>query len=245
MAGKKLKNAPLKEVSFELFWKVSANETRMPHDPGYQFALGRFHQAIKGDFAVRKRILPPGVVMYPKAEFQFWTRERVWPVVQFGPGVLTVNDTEGTYTWDDYRNKIIKVVRALIESYDSQLKFDVCRLQYLDAIDLLTPGVNVEEHIAKNHQTSINTKYDLPGSFKGLSITQTRLLPDDSTLKVDIKTARNTLKNVPSIVWTTSIERRKQVNEEELLSWLDRAHSVASDTFVKMLKPEFYELLDK
>ena len=42
MREKKLKNAPLKEAIFELYWQLPKDPTNFPHDPELEFALGLF-----------------------------------------------------------------------------------------------------------------------------------------------------------------------------------------------------------
>jgi uncharacterized protein (TIGR04255 family) len=244
MASRKLKNAPLKEVIFELLWRVPPDHRGVHVDRGFDLAVGKFHHGIAKEFPITRRVVPPGVNIYPKPVFQFWKGAAIFPVVQLGPGILSVNDTDKNYTWEDFRSNVTKAIDLLINSYGSTLSFNICRLQYMDAVDLNIPDEGIEDYIAKNHLTSIKSEYKLPGKFKNLSIVQTRELEDASTLNVNITTARNNLKKVRSVIWKTQIERKGNTTSDSVISWLDNSHNNASKVFVMMLNQEYYEHFD-
>jgi len=244
MTGRKLKNAPLKEVIFELLWRVPPDPRGIHVDQGFDLAVGKFHHDITKEFPITRRVVPPGVNIFPKPVFQFWKGAATFPVVQLGPGVLSVNDTDKSYTWEDFRNNVTKAIGLLINSYGRTPPFNVCRLQYMDIVDLNVPDDGIEDYIAKYHLTKIQSEYMLPGRFKNLSIVQARELEDGSTLNVNITTARNNLKKIRSVIWKTQIERKGNTTLDDVINWLDNSHGIASKTFVMMLNPEYYEHFD-
>ena len=55
MSKNKLKNAPLKEVIFELRWESTLDDSGNPYDPGYDLAQGKFADRLHSEFPVHKK----------------------------------------------------------------------------------------------------------------------------------------------------------------------------------------------
>jgi uncharacterized protein (TIGR04255 family) len=248
MPGKKLKHAPLKEAIFELFWKLPLDATNFPVDPDYDMALGKFGSLVEDSFPVQKRLSPPNLTfrVYPKPAFQFWKGELEWPVLQLGPGVLTVNDTEKNYIWDDnFRPAVVRALEALERSYAVALEFIKVRLTYIDAFDYDLAMDSPASFVARNLRTSICTEYELPGQRNNLNINQTFTMSEDTLFHINIQNGQNNASGAPAIIWTTAVERMTSIEKNDLLPWLDWAHKQASDFFVKMLNPDFYDSFDR
>jgi uncharacterized protein (TIGR04255 family) len=247
MPGKKLNRAPLKEAIFELYWDLPLDATNFPVDPEFDIALGKFADQIKTSFPIHKRLFPPGnnFKIYPKPGHQFWTGELEWPVVQLGPGILSVNDTDKNYIWEgNFRPNVIKAIEILQSSYESELKFKKVRLFYLDAVDYDPKEIGLSEFVSRNLLTSIKTGYEIPGKQDGINIAQAFNIDDGSLFMINIQNGLNNASGGPSIIWTTSVEYNMPMKKEDLLPWLDKAHELTSNFFVKMLKPEFYASFD-
>lgn len=244
MSRKKLAKAPLKEVIFELFWKMRTGPGGEPFDPGYNLAVGGFAQQIRDSFPIRKSILPEGVSVYPHPQYQFWKDEATWPVIQIGPGLLTVNDTDKNYSWEgNFRANIELALNTLTDSYEDLPKFEKARLKYIDAIDI-TSESEIENTFLEKLQTSVNRQYVLPGKLKGLAVRQSNALDDGSIFSIDINSGRNNLTSTQAVIWTTTIEKKGDFERTKLFQWLDSAHNLTSEMFVKLLNPSFYEQLD-
>ncbi len=247
MSLKKLKNAPLKEVIFELYWELGLDDTNFPFDAEFDLAQGRFATSISPDFPIHKRTIPAGanLKIYPRPIHQFWKGEIKWPVVQYGPGVLTVNDTNENYIWEDtYRPTILQTIKTLISSYKTVLSFNKVTLKYINSVDLPDLKTDINEFIRSNFQLNLINDFDQPGKIKGLNINQVYELDDNSTMNINIQTAINNASGKQACVWITSVEKEGTLSEEDALKWLDRTHAVTSDSFVKMLNPKFYAGLD-
>lgn len=240
MPSKKLKRAPLKEVAFDIYWRPSRDQ----NETTYDFALGRFQERVVKKFSVIKRILPPNVRIQHQAAFQFWTRQGVFPVIQMGDGVMTVNDTDKNYTWEDFRNNIEMAMTALIDSYGRMPEITIARLKYIDSVDIDANAKDTEAFIRTNHLTGIVYDYELPGTFRGLSISQTRNLDNNSVLTVSINTAVNNVSGRNAIIWSNQIERAAITTEKELVYWLDSSHAMLSKLFVTMMHPQYYARFD-
>lgn len=248
MPRHKLKHAPLQEVIFELFWKLPLDEGGFPYDPGLERALGKFENKIGGEFPVYKRTIPEGVNLriYPKPIHQFWKGELKWPVVQLGPGILAVNDTDVNYVWkDNFQATIEKAIKALQASYPSDLQLERIKLQYIDAVEYDPSEETAHRFIAKNMRTELQNQYQVVGKPKNVHIAQTFELEMESALLLNIQNGKHNKTGQPAIIWTTAVEKSGELDFNNLSSWLEYAHQATSDTFVNMLNPEFYANFDR
>jgi uncharacterized protein (TIGR04255 family) len=246
MSRKKLKNAPLKEAIFELFWNSPVNKAGLKVDKEFELSIGKFSLNISKDFPVHRRTMPQEapIKVYGIPLYQFWKGEIQWPVIQLGPGILTVNDTDKNYHWEDtYRPNIVTAIDSLRKSYNNIPNFNKVSLRYIDSVDV-DKDEDVLAFINKNLLTSIENKYSIPGRPSGININQIFNI-DDSKVSIHIQTAINNVTGAPAIIWITSLVRDGKIDLNELFSWIDKAHGIISDLFVQMLNPDFYESFDK
>ena len=245
MSRPKLKNAPLREVIFELLWKLPVNEAGMAFDPSFELALGHYSSSMKRRFPIRKRTVPDGFpVRAYKPLHQFWSGELRWPVVQFGPGLLTVNDTDVNYSWlGNYRDNLAFAIDVLWESYGQEggtLEVEKVRLTYVDAVEYDCEKETASEFVARNLNTELVCAYPLPGKPIDLNIAQGFELSEKSKMLITIQNGEHHQTGRPAIIWTTAVEKVENIAKEDLLHWLDFAHDLSSNTFVNMLNPDFY-----
>lgn len=246
MSSQKLKNAPLKEVIFELHWKLILDDAGVPHDPGFELAVGKFADKLKSDFPVHRKLptadLPFAFIGAPI--HQYWRGDLVYPVVQHGKGMIAVNEVEAGYVWADaFRPLIFQVIDDLVASYDSNLTFNKLVLKYVDAVDLI--GGEAQEFAARNLQTEIILHYPVPGSLRDFQIHQVFELRDGSMMNLNITTGTNNQTQQKAVIWSTVVEKRGDFAKEEIERWVDYAHDESSAMFKKMLDPEYYASLDR
>lgn len=247
MPRHKLKNAPLQEVIFELFWKLPVDSDGFPFDPGFDMALGRFQAQIRKEFPVQKRLLPESfpIRIVPSVAYQFWKDEFTWPVIQIGPGRLTVNDTEKNYSWKgNFQSNIKKAVAKLQNSYDKKIEIEKVKLMYIDAVEYDPVVESPAAFLARNMKTEIINKYSSFGKMRALNILQVFDLEQDTTLQLNIQTGIFNKTGNPAIVWTTAVERSKELNNNNLFQWLEYGHNTVSKNFIDMLNPDFYDKFD-
>lgn len=245
MSSTKLKKAPLKEVIFELRWEATVDSTGIQTDKGFDLAQGKFASKQELEFPVYKKLLPDNIPfkIFGSPINQFWKGELEWPVVQHGQGVLAINDVEASYEWEKKFFPIIKgTVLSLIESYRDPLKFNRIKLHYIDAWDLVDE--NSVDFMKTNLQTEILTGYEVPGIPRNFNVQQGFELSDGSMLSLSISNGLNNQNNRKSVIWNTVVEKTGKINKDEIIPWLEFAHSHTSTMFKKMLNPDFYAQLD-
>lgn len=247
MSVQKLKKAPLKEVIFELFWEGDVEQNNIAEDKGFENAVGILSERLlELSLPVQKRLVPESspVRIFGSPIYQYWTKELKWPVVQHGPGILTVNDTEHNYLWEGtFKPLVLKTMDGLIKSYKKKLSFKKIKLQYIDAFDV--PDGEIENFVNKNLRTHLKFDYELPGAKSNFNILQTFILADKSIMQLQITSGINNENKSPAVIWTTSVERSGTLNQSDIISWLDMAHDYSSKIFKTMLNPDFYECLDQ
>lgn len=241
MKHKHLLNGPLTEAIFEIFWMTEVDDLGFPIDPEFDLAQGIFAHEISREFKVHKRIQSPnGIKIFPKPVHQFWKGELEWPVVQLGPGILAVNQTNKDYTWEEsFRPTIHKAINILRSSYQKGIKFKSAKLRYLNTYEL---GDNEDYlHFIENSlSTKIVNNYKLPGALHGIKYNQTFKLEDNSFLAIETQTVINNQTKQPAVMWGITCENQTPLAHSDLCNWLDSAHNYISETFVNMINKDLY-----
>ncbi len=154
----KLPNSPLQEVIFELILNQEVDLNGNSTEESFDMAQGVFDKSVLSEFNHRVTIpFPPSIRIFPRIKHQYWTNQGQWPVVQIGPGILTVNDTDVNYEWAKFYPLIIQNINRLIESYSKELDISKVALRYIDAVEL--GGANSEQKpdfINNNFKLNLN-----------------------------------------------------------------------------------------
>ena len=75
-----------------------------------------------------------------------------WPLVQVGPGIVTLNDT-GAYVWDDFSARGKQLLQCLSEVYPDEswpLVVNNLQLRHIDAIPFDYKASNILDFIGDN-----------------------------------------------------------------------------------------------
>ena len=246
----KLTNKPLVEAMFELRWGLDG-APGMAVDPYYQMLIGQLYSAIKDDFPVWER-LPTAEVPESFAPYSPHHRFRVasnqWPLVQIGPGILTVNDTE-SYDWDSFLSRCSAVVDTLFSIYpnaNEQLRIFEVTLRYIDADNLLgKPALDFLQGL----KVSVNLPQTLFAGGRigntnlgvGLSLAYPTLEPK-GVLQISYNQGHKNEQN--ALIWETQVISRgadAPRQPEEIKAWLKEAHDTTHDWFFRQIDGELLE----
>ncbi|MFT5780256.1 MAG: hypothetical protein ACI837_003217 [Crocinitomicaceae bacterium] len=242
--NRKLPNAPLQEVIFELLWEIDFDQLGNPVDQDYELAQGLFADKVRKDFPLRRRTMPEGapIKIYPKTIHQFWKDHNVWPVVQLGPGILAVNETEHNYDWSSKFYPLIKKqIKNLEGSYGKELVYKNSSLRYIDAVEISEiDRQSILKYVNSKFNFSISNNFDLPGSVSHVNLTQTFDVDKDTKLSLIVNDGINKFKK-PAIIWQTHIISNSRKNKEEIVSWVNKAHDLTSNLFKNIVNKDFYD----
>lgn len=139
-------DAPLVEVIAEVRWQLLpiASMPGAALDPLFE----RCHQELlknleKNGFPYLERLVPPEVpheMLSGKPIFRCRRAAESWPLVQLGPGILTINITPPYEGWAEFRSSIETAIRSADKAFgfDSNfLAIENCEVRYIDAFTKL------------------------------------------------------------------------------------------------------------
>lgn len=246
-----LSKKPLVEAIFEIRWALTPQPDGTLRDPYYQLLVGRLYDEVRSQFSHWE---PLPIAEFPEhmaphmVQHRFRATEGGWPLIQLGPGLLTVNDTEG-YEWPQFREYCTFAVDALKRAYTDAkqpLAIEQAMLRYIDAdvladetpqeflkklkITTEVPGPLSEEVSNKDEMIGFNLQWMFrardPKGVAQFRITQGKKQDQDA------------------IIWETSILSRGADVSDFLIQgtdWIDAAHQMTHDWFYKLIEGELLE----
>lgn len=244
-----LPQKPLGEAIFELQWALKLIEQGGQRDPGFNILYGRFYDHLKSEYPFIEDLdasrMPEEMIPHV-VRHRFRPATGAWPVVQIGPGIMTVNDTEA-YTWRDYAPRVEAAIKALFEAYPfhlHELLPTVAKLTYINAVLFDPKKESMTDFLRENLHLSLNIE---PGLFENPAIARNPLelnlhlaFPLTKPKGVGVLRFTNGLKNQePALVWQIVIlsgDDTAPKNTEGLSIWLKDAHDVAESWFFRLIQ---------
>ncbi|MBP6826066.1 MAG: TIGR04255 family protein [Saprospiraceae bacterium] len=244
----KLPRAPLKEVIFELHWRLDVEpDLQQEVDVKYNLAQGRFQDLVLASgFPDYRRKVPVGLplaVLNHKVEHQFWAGQKEHPVIQLGPGILTVNDTDKNYIWERFYPLVAQCLESLEKAYRQPVQPILFNLRYIDVIRAREYRV-AEDWLAFIHdnlKVQVKHLFDTQGQLSDFSFNQSFALENGSELNIIVSKGNDTATNEDLLVWQTGIIQSTSTDWVNILPWLQWAHDLAHQTFLSMTKGNFYD----
>jgi len=250
MPRKNLKNKPLVEAVLELRWVLAQQGPGLHFDPHYRLLLGRFSERINSDYPYHEPLptsqIPDGMVAHA-VQHRFRHAQNEWPLVQIGPGIMTVNDTV-KYTWSDFQKRCEDAVGKLYDSHPVSAEFHVqdIVLRYIDAVPFDYTNDNIFTFLADK----LKTRISLPDSlFNNTDIQKNpELFNWQASFKHKKPSGMATLRFAtgqkdakPSLIWETLIQSSGSdlpKFPDEFAKWLNDAHDITDDWFFKLIEGE-------
>ncbi len=250
MPRKVLKNKPLIEAIFEVKWTLKEKGEGLRIDPHYKILVGSLYSKLKEEYPFHE-MLPaasiPDDIAGHVIQHRFRKSMNQWPLIQIGPGILTVNDTEG-YVWEDFEKKVISAVNTLYETYPEPeaLKINSLLLRYIDAIEFDFRSDNIFNFLADKLKTTVRPYDKLFGetgvNSVPLSFDWRFSFPSVKPQGViHLRFVRGKRENVDSLIWETMVQStNEQVLQlpERMADWLTDAHDLTDDWFFKLIEGE-------
>jgi uncharacterized protein (TIGR04255 family) len=250
MGNINLKNKPLVEAIFELKWKLHEMPGGYRFDKFYEISIGRLFEKLRSKYPFQEQLetvnMPDEIAGYV-VQYRFRKAENDWPVVQIGPGIITLNETD-KYVWKEFKENAKKLVDNLIQirtEYEKPV-FNGFLLRYIDAIDYNYDEENVYDFLKDKMKLRIEL---YPNLFEG---TKVQSLPATFDHKfsypsekpkgiVSLRFFRGKRFNKDSLLWETMVS----VNDEETLNakgniikCLEEAHDLTHNWFFKIISGE-------
>lgn len=243
---RQLPNKPLIEAIVEVRWQLSRPEG----DPHYDILVGRLYDRIQNQYPFHES-LPTTLVPEQMAEYliqhRFRSGKERWPLVQIGPGIVTLNDTTG-YIWRDFGERAKSLVQAVFDAYPEpqQLRISNLVLRYLDAFEL-QPGDHILDYLSEKLKTKVSLP---PQLFK--DATSVSPVPRNLNMMLSFAThrpkgdilvrfANGTHNDRPALIMETAVrtEGSDLPNMPQGFErWVEDAHELTDDWFFKFIEGE-------
>jgi uncharacterized protein (TIGR04255 family) len=219
-------------------------------DRFYKISIGRLYEKLKRNYPFQEQLdtanMPDEIAAYV-VQFRFRKAENDWPVVQIGPGIITLNETK-KYDWKKFKENASKLVDNLIQirkEYENP-HFTGLLLRYIDAIEYNYEEENIYDFLKDKMKLHIDL---YPGLFED---TKVKSLPTTFDHKfsfpseqpkgiVSLRFFRGKRFEKDSLLWETMVS----VNNEEILNvdgniikCLDEAHDLTHNWFFKIISGE-------
>jgi uncharacterized protein (TIGR04255 family) len=251
MGRKILKNKPLVEAIFEVRWELQEPAPGMKIDPHYKILIGRIYDRVRDEYSFHEQLptatMPDEIAGYV-VQHRFRKDRDKWPLIQIGPGIITLNDTEG-YVWEDFGKRIRHMVDILFEAYpdaDNNLRINWLLLRYIDAVNFNYGEDNIFSFLRKNLKVNIDMYEklfeetgvgNLPLGFD-LRFSFPATKPKGAA---HLRFVRGKKKDVDALIWETQVQSigdDAPKDKDQIIDWGAGAHILTDDWFFKMIEGE-------
>lgn len=252
MSARELKQKPLVEAICEIRWALQEKATGVSVDPHYRLLLGRLYDRLQTTYPEHEQLETaniPDEMSGKIVQHRFRTGRNDWPLVQLGPGVITINDTS-KYKWEDFRVRVVEVEKKLYEAYPKpqELRVETLVLRYVDAVEFDFRASGVFQFLQDKLKVSIAMPQNL---FEDTGV---EALPHDfqsqqmyrSTTPagvIRLGLATGIRRDKPLLIWETSLSSAGDdlpKLPDGFETWLDQAHKLVNDWFFKMIDGELH-----
>lgn len=236
---------PLIEAIFEFRWRIPSEEG----DPHYPLFVGRLYDRVQPTYPFHEP-LPTAEIPLPVAgniiQHRFRVQKSRWPLIQVGPGIVTVNDTE-SYIWQDFGQRAKLLVKAIYEAHPNteQLNVSGLVLRYLDAFDL-DSDTNMLAYLSDMLKSTV--------SFPSTLFQDNSVSSNPKTLNVMASFITEKPKGNILVTFKSGKHKEKQSLVMELAvrsdfldlpkmpegfeEWVEAAHRLTDDWFFKFIEGE-------
>jgi uncharacterized protein (TIGR04255 family) len=248
MSPRILKNKPLVEAILEVKWQLATEPTAPPIDPSYRLFFGRFYDRVRNEYPAYEALEAasiPDVMAAFVAQYRFRLKENGWPLIQIGPGMLTLNDTD-SYEWPDFEKRAHWVLERLFESYPGRLQIQSLLLRYIDAVEVdfskevVTAFLRDKLKITLTYPESLFQSGHVEQAPTAL-VLQSAFHSTTPRGTVQLKFAKGKVREKEALVWETSISsggRDLPPLPQDFPAWLSAAHAITDDWFFKLIEGE-------
>lgn len=250
MSSRELKNKPLVEAILEIRWQLRKKAQGIAEDSHYKLLLGRVYDRLRQEYPEHQPLeaasVPDEMVAHI-VQHRFRTGPDDWPLVQIGPGIMTLNDTH-KYHWQDFRDRAIRLKRTLYEAHPkvTELAIENLTLRYIDAVEIDFRSTSVWEFLRDKLKVNISLA---PVLFEGSGVDPVpRQFLSDQAFKstrpkgtVQLRIATGQRNDKYSLIWETiflSVGDDLPDMDSGFDRWLADAHRLVDDWFFKMIDGE-------
>ncbi|MCL5256581.1 MAG: TIGR04255 family protein [Chloroflexi bacterium] len=250
MGGRVLRNKPLVEAVFELHWALQEQPSGGKVDPYSKILVGRVYDLVKDEYRFHEQLpaasMPDELINFVP-QHRFRVGKDQWPLIQIGPGVLSVNDTE-TYGWEDFSTRISSAVNVLCQTYPDReaLRFTELQLRYIDSIPFDYDENNVLDFLRRKMKLVVELS---PSLFQNTGVENKPLATSFGFVfptsapegVIEFRIRSGSRGDETALIWETQIRVQGEgvpENENGIDAWASAAHELSSGWFFKIIEGE-------
>ncbi|MFZ1473375.1 MAG: TIGR04255 family protein [Anaerolineae bacterium] len=254
MRPEKLTHPPLVEAILEVRWQLQEQAPGVAVDPKYKLLVGRLYDRLNREYPFHEPLptasMPDEMLGYV-VQHRFRTAEDAWPLVQVGPGLVTLNDTQD-YTWKAFEAKSRQLVDALYSAYpdaSTALRVGSLQLRYINAIPFDFEWADVLQFLAEHLKITLAfspallTGMPVKAAPKGLNVVF-EFSTENPAGALRVRLARGKRQDADALILEMvliSEDADAPATPADFPAWLDAAHNVIHDTFFKMIEGRLEE----
>lgn len=246
----KMNRPPLLEVIAEIRWKLEPSEPEgILRDPHYKLLPGKMANLLQGEYPFLEQLPAadmPEEITSNIVQYRFRKGENEWPLIQLGPGIITINQTGPEYHWVDFEHRINHAINALYQAHQKgkDLKLDRILLRYLDSFPFKFEQENALDNLKKGFKTSIILEDSLLSSIdvshapSGLDLKLVYPLIGKKAA-LSVRFARGEIEGKDVLISETGVQEGDEeapCDEESIMQWFREAHGVTHNWFFAMIR---------
>ncbi len=245
-----LKNKPLLEAIFELRWELQKPVQGTRIDPHYKVLLGQMYDRLKGKYPFHEQLptatMPDEIAGYV-IQHRFRKDRNAWPLVQIGPGIVTLNDTD-QYSWNDFKKRVSDLLDILFEIYpnaEKELRTREMLLRYINSVSFDFDNDDILLFLREKMKIDVEVN---PTIFED---TEVKKNPIDLDLRfafpaekprgaMKLRFARGKRRGEDALIWETQFESSDNApnSKDCIREFLVLAHELTDDWFFKTIEGE-------
>ena len=250
----KLSNPPLIEAIFELRWKLKEKQPGIYVDPLNKIFPGKFYSKIESEYPFYQELpaseMPDEISAYT-IQHRFRKEENRWPLIQLGPGIVTLNNITN-YEWSDFEQRIGMLIDSLLAAYPDKksLNFNDILLRYIDAYEFDFNKNNILEFLHQKMKIKNEITEELVEGISDLNkipiVIDLRysfpILNPEGLLNV--RFTRGDSNGKSSLIWETVVQlkgSRVPQNKGDIMDWISSAHGLTHKWFFNLIKGDLLE----
>jgi len=246
-----LKNKPLIEAIFEMRWELEEEkESKFKLDPHYKLLIGRLYDKLNNQYPYHEQLPStniPDIMANYIVQNRFRKAENEWPLIQLGPGIMTVNDTEG-YIWEDFQKRITQAIDYLYDVYpnsNEDLILNKIMLRYIDAVNFDFENLDIFSFLKENMNFNLefnqklfedNVAIEPKPSNINLTFNFKSLEPKGI---VYLRFASGKVKESNALIWETVVQSFSEDApkiHKDIFNWINNAHNLTDNWFFKLIE---------
>jgi len=250
-----LTHKPLVEAIFELRWGLQLSSRGLKVDPNSSILVGALYEKIKDIYPYYEKLpsadIPTELSQYIP-QHRFRCSEGGWPLIQLGPGIITINATK-EYIWEEFKKRIAQSILALYSVYPEGNKLLIptsLNLRYIDSLPFDFENNNILAYLKKYLKLDIglyNKLFEdtkIKNAPKGIDIRLgfESVQPDGMML---LRLYRGVSNDKDSLIWETTVVSSPKLElpniPGDIYDWLEKAHDLTDKWFFNLVEGDLLE----